>query len=236
MIKLYLKDLKYYYLTVPKLNNKRKEHILKEFKELNLQEVNPIMNIGRYKSGSTGFSKILDLACINQDKNKPFQPFAIFEDDVKKNRDFPLDIEIPDDSDILYIGVSIYGMNRTHGCKTVCFKNINENIIRVYNMLALHGIIICSMRGLLSLQKCIFEDYFKNYNIGWDISIAQIQPYLNVYALKNPLVYQYSKIGGCEPETKINYIDKEDKSIPNEWINTDNISILTMNNQQTIPK
>ena len=230
-MKIDLKDIIYYFLTC---NNKtRKDHIINEFQNFKLVEVNPIIfrEKSKRKSGATGFSKILDLACINQDKNKPFQPFAIFEDDVKKNRDFPLDIEIPNDADILYIGLSIAGMNNIKPVHTVCFKNIDEHIIKVYNMLSLHGIIICSMRGLLSIQKCMLEGYFKNYI--WDKFTAQIQPYLNVYALKNPLVYQYSKIGGRETETKINYIDKDDKSIPDEWINADNISILTMYSSKT---
>ena len=188
-MKINLDNIYYYFLTC---NNKiRRDHITNEFKNYKLVEVNPIMDIGRNKSGASGFSKILDLACINQDNNKPFQPFAILEDDVKKNCDFPSDIEIPDDTDILYIGLSRCGMNNNEA-GTVCFKNINDNIIKIYNMLSLHGIIICSMRGLLSIQKCMLEGYFKN--IIWDIFTAQIQPYLNVYALKNPLVYQYEKI------------------------------------------
>lgn len=224
-MKLHLSDLKYYYLTVRKKDNYRKEHLLKEFKELNLHEVNPIMKIGKLRSGASGFSKILDLACVNQDRSKPFQPFAILEDDVKKNREFPLDIEIPDDADILYIGISKCGMDTRGCCHTVCFKNINEDIIRVYNMLSTHGMIICSVRGLLTLQKCLIEGYSKN--IQYDIIPSQIQPYINVYALKNPLVYQYEKIGGLEEETKINYSNLEDKVIPQEWINTKHISILT---------
>jgi len=94
-------------------------------------------------------------------------------------------------------------------------------------MLSLHGIIVCSIRGLLTLQKCFLESYFKN--IIWDTYTAQIQPYLNIYALKKPLVYQFGEIGGQEKPTKINYIDKSDIPISNEWINKDNISILTMN-------
>ena len=76
----------------------------------------------------------------------------------------------------------------------------------------------------------MFESYFKN--TIWDIFTAQIQPYLNVYALKKPLVYQYGKIGGQEKYTKINYIDKADIPIPNKWINKDNLSILTMNHKK----
>jgi len=200
--------------------------MINEFKDLKLIEVNPIMNIGKNKSGATGFSKILDLSCINQDRNKPFQPFAIFEDDAKKNREFPSDIEIPDDADILYIGISMGGINNNNRCcNTVCLKNIDKNIVRIYNMLSLHGIIICSIRGLLSIQKCMLEGYFKN--IIWDRLTSQMQPHINVYALKNPLVYQYSEVGGQEEGTKINFIDNKDKVIPNAWINKDNISIIT---------
>ena len=230
-MKIDLHNIYYYFLTC---NNKiRKDHITNEFKNYKLVEVNPIMNIKKFKSGATGFCKIMDQACINQDKNKPFQPFAIFEDDVKKNRDFPSDIEIPDDTDILYIGLSKCGMNKSHWCTTVCSRNINDNIIKIFNMLTVHGIIVCSIRGLLTLQKCMFESYFKN--IICDIYTAQIQPYLNVYALKNPLVYQYGKIGGAEGATKINYIDKADIPISKEWINKDNISILTMNQTDLHP-
>ena len=234
-MKIDLDNIYYYFLTYN--SKKRKDHITKEFKDYNLIEVNPIGNIGKTKSGATGFSKILDQACINQDKNKPFQPFAIFEDDVKKFRDFPLDIEIPDDTDILYIGLSICGINNSTPegqYTTVCSNNINDDIIRVHNMLSLHGIIVCSIRGLLTLQKCMLESYFTN--TIWDIYTAQIQPYLNVYALKNPLVYQYGKIGGCECATKIDYVDKENIPIPKEWINKNNISILTMNHQNLIQK
>ena len=48
----------------------------------------------------------------------------------------------------------------------------------------------------------------------WDIYTASIQPYLNVYALKEPLVYQYGKLGGEELYTKINY----KKRTGTQWI------------------
>lgn len=223
-MKLNLKDMTYYFLTC--CREDRKNHMINQFKDFKLIEVNPIMKIGKRKSGATGFIKILDLACINQDRNKPFQPFAIFEDDVKKNRDFPSDIEIPDDVDILYIGISMCGVNNTNrACRTVCLKNIDKNIVRIYNMLSTHGMIICSIRGVLSLQKCMLEGYFKNKD--FDLFPSQMQPHINVYALKNPLVYQYSGVGGLEEETKITFIDKKDKAIPDAWINKDNISIIT---------
>lgn len=225
---LTLKNINYYFLTCD--NQIRKNHIMEEFKEHNLIEVNPIMNIGKYRSGPTGFSKILDLACQNQDKNKPFQPFVILEDDVKKYREFPENLNIPDDCDILYIGLSNWGMTYKRNVhNNISFTNIDENIVKIYNMLASHGMIICSIRGLLNIQKCMFEAYFNNK--AWDYYTALIQPYLNVYALKEPLVYQYGEIGGEEKDTKINLINCKDKKINENWINKENISIQTLYNK-----
>ena len=223
-MKLNLNDIRYYFLTCN--NPIRKAHLLNEFKFLKLIEVNPIIGIEKVRSGATGFSKILDLACIHQDRSKLFQPFVIFEDDVKKYREFPTNIEIPDNTDILYIGLSNEGMKKKDSqCNRVCFKNINETIIRVYNMLSTHGMIICSIRGLLILQKCLIEDIYKHR--GYDMSLAQIQPYINAYALNIPLVYQYGKIGGEESNTKINYKNRKDRMLPKNWLNKTNISIHT---------
>jgi hypothetical protein len=225
-----LDKIKYYFLTCN--NEIRQKHMIEEFKEYDLTEVNPVIDC-KNKSGAVGFSRILDLACLNQERDKPFQPFVILEDDVKKYREFPKTIEIPNDTDILYIGISLFGMNDKTYCETVCCKNINEYIIQVYNMLAFHGTIICSARGALAIQKCMLEGYFKN--IIWDIFTAQIQPFYNVYALKTPLVYQYAEIGGIEWPTKIEFKNKKDENIDSSWINKNNISSITCF-ETTLPK
>lgn len=224
-MKLFLKDINYYFLTCN--NPIRNNHILQEFSDYNLIEINPITGIDKSQSGASGFIRILEKAVNLQDKQKPFQPFVVFEDDVKKYREFPITIDIPDDADILYIGLSRWGVinNVGHEYK-VCFDNVGENIIRVYNMLSTHGFIICSLRGLLAIQKCMMEAYFKN--TVWDIFTSQIQPYYNVYALKIPLVYQYGLIGGAEAPTKIDFVNYHDKPLDKKQINTTNLSIITL--------
>ena len=42
------------------------------------------MNLSKYQSATIGVSKILDYACQKHDKDKPFEPFILLEDDVKK--------------------------------------------------------------------------------------------------------------------------------------------------------
>ncbi len=222
-MKINLNTIKFYYLTC---NNKiRKEHLLKEFNTYNLTEVNPFLNLSKKQSGATGYSRMLDLGIRNQDNTKPFQPFVLIEDDVKKYREFPNELEIPGECDILYIGLSYWGIkNKNKGEKgIVCYENINQDIIKIYNMLSTHGMIICSSAGALALQKCLIEDCFKDR--GYDISLAQIQPYYNIYALKKPLVYQYQAIGGKELSTKLEY-NTEDKKINPKWINRNNLSVI----------
>lgn len=48
-----LKKIKYYFLT--NNNPVRKQHILNEFKDYNIKEVNPTLNNTRYKSACSGF-------------------------------------------------------------------------------------------------------------------------------------------------------------------------------------
>ena len=227
-------NLNFFFLTCSK-NNHRKVHMLVEFKEFNLIEVESINHDNKIKSTVIGFSKILDLACKKQDINKPFTPFVILEDDVKKYRKFPVDIKIPDDTDILYIGLSSFGMT-SNGNRdkedSVCFRNVNNRIVKVFNMLSTHGLIVVSLRGLLTLQKCLFEDMFKNR--AYDITLASVQPFLNIYALNVPLVYKYGQIEGEENQTKIKLKGLEEKKYNENLSNHDNLSVLSLHYQEDV--
>lgn len=222
-MKVELSSCKYYFLTCE--NEVRREHFLREFKGLDVKEVNPVIGIGRNPSGVTGFSRMLDLAIFDQDRNAPFKPFVLFEDDVKKYREFPEFVDIPDDADFLYVGLSYYGMNDFSHCYDVFYKNVDSSIIRVFNMLSIHGLMICSIRGLISFQKCLMEACYKGETC--DITVARMLPYINAYALRIPLVYQLGDIGGQEEPTKIEFNSPDRANIPESWINTTNMSILT---------
>jgi hypothetical protein len=201
-----LKNTNYYFLTYN--NPTRKEHIIEEFKEYNITEVNPDNYSSRHQSTISGFQKMLEIACKQQDKNKPFQPFVLFEDDVKKYREFPNTMEIPDNTDVLYIGLSQCGIHANTGWSyEVYYDNVDKDFIRIYNMLTVHGIMICSLNGLLYLQKCLTHSFIIDQTC--DVNITFNQPYYNVYALRKPLVYQYGKIGGQEIPTKIEYNNLE---------------------------
>lgn len=234
-MKIRLSETKFYFLTCN--NEKRKEHIFEKFKEYDITEVNPVsMNTGisKLQSGATGFSRMIDIATINQDRTKPFQPFMLMEDDVNKYRDFPKEIDIPDNTDLLYTGLSTWAMTDAEAGSpgTVCCSEVPgfPHIVRVKNMLALHGLIVCSIMGLLIFQKSLFEDFYRNR--GWDMTIAESLPYMNAYAMRVPLVYQYKLIGGQELATKFEITDNTQyknfiRELPNKWLNTTNMTIKT---------
>lgn len=205
-----LKKTKYYYLTT-RTNEKRVKHIEDILKKYDLTQVNPIMgeNFGKQRSGCSGTARMIDLGLRNQNKNEPFQPFILLEDDVSLSETMPNNIEIPDDADIIYIGVSCGGLGKnaryTKGDPLYAI-DYNEKYIRVYNMLSTHAIMICSAAGANIYAQCMLEGYYNP--TGWDNFLARIQSYYKVYALKNPLFYQDAEYGGYEYSTNIKFDSK----------------------------
>lgn len=121
-------------------------------------------------------------------KQKP--PFIILEDDVSLNREFIPEIEIPDNSDALYLGISHWGRYLNHSGPYVHAVPITDSIVRVYNMLATHAILYLSDTYVDICKRIAFHHgYVIEDHI--DIGFAEVQKYYNVYALNQPLFRQY---------------------------------------------
>ena len=123
-------------------------------------------------------------------------PFIIFEDDcVVKN--FNSNIEIPDDADAVYLGVSSWGRMNAHSGPFVQYEKVDENLVRVYNMLGAHAILYLNQE-YASMCSRIAQN---GYDIAdhQDIGFAEIQRYFNVYAFDDPMFYQTSSNGTNQP-------------------------------------
>jgi len=145
------------------------------------------------------------------------RPFVILEDDVVVNsfREF---IEIPDDSQCVYLGLSSWGFSpgsdsnlaRLNGLIT---DNTNHEVVRIFNMLSSHSIMYVDMKyvDLLidSLEKNKNGDqinssvenmplkYFGGVMLPCDVIMANQQYNKKVYALRNPVFYQDGKHEYC---------------------------------------
>ena len=241
-MKINLSNCDFYYLT--HRNPVRKNNIRSQFSkypEANLTEINPaaMTDLKKTQSGATGFSRMIDAGCQKQNRNEGFKPFVCLEDDVslKRSLDELKQVEIPDDADLLYLGLSRFGLTKVkmdngklkYKAKSgkVCFSHVNKDLVRIYNMLSTHAILVCSFYGALTFQKCLMEDFYRQRNYDW--SIAQQQPYFNVYALRSPIFYQDSSVGGQEAATKFKFkTDEENMKELLSWKHTDNVSIKTV--------
>ena len=180
--------------------------------------INPIYDgtIPKNKSGASGFIRMIENGLMLQTPGEPFKPFMMIEDDASfyMRRD---SVIVPDNTDILYIGLSSCSIDK----ETFHYQNYFESvenypdIVRIKNMLASHGIMVCSALGAAALQRAMMETWFTD--MAWDMPMARMQPFYNVYALRKPLVFQNEYKGGDYLCTAIT-LDKEDCPLPDEYI------------------
>lgn len=124
-------------------------------------------------------------------------PFIVFEDDIELNGYFDPIIELPDDTDALYLGLSRFSLINGRTDRNLIAERVDEDIYRIYNMLAAHAILYVNKEYYKFLGKAI--QAMLDVNRNQDNARAETMKYFNVYALNTPLFYQGGK---HEPVTK----------------------------------
>ena len=123
-------------------------------------------------------------------------PFIILEDDATPFDYDPI-ISIPDDTDALYLGISSWGRMNSHSGPFVqweyYFKEVDINLLRVYNMLSTHAILYLNSEYISVCKKIAYHHQEINEHV--DIGFTDVQKYYNVYAFNQPLFYQTSSNG-----------------------------------------
>ena len=119
-------------------------------------------------------------------------PFIVFEDDCRVKNFNPI-VEIPDDTDAVYLGVSSWGRMNSHSGPFVQFEKVDDKLVRVYNMLSAHAILYFSGEYASVCSKISIHSF--NISDHQDIGFAEVQRYYNVYAFDDPLFYQTSSNG-----------------------------------------
>ena len=71
--------------------------------------------------------------------------------------------------DRFYLGHSKYGVDN-HSLINPIYITYNDNIVRLVSMLSTHAMMICSVKGLLHMQKCMMTVFYEKQ--PWDIPLA----------------------------------------------------------------
>ena len=126
-------------------------------------------------------------------------PFIILEDDATPIN-FKPEIEIPDDADAFYLGISSWGRMNGHSGPFVQYQeDVDGELLRVYNMLGTHAILYLTPEFVSVCKKVALHQATINEHI--DIGFTDVQKYYNVYTFDTPLFYQTSSNGTNQPLT-----------------------------------
>lgn len=184
-MKLYLLDVPVYYINLDGQDEKRKltESLLKRLGFKYVERLPAIQHeAGRIIGCARSHYEILSRNL------KP--PFIILEDDCILNREFESEVELPDNSDSLYLGISHWGRYLNHSGPYVHYDRVSDNIVRVYNMLATHAIMYLSQE-YVDICKRISYHYGYEVENHLDIGFAEVHKLYNVYSFDEPLFCQY---------------------------------------------
>lgn len=102
-------------------------------------------------------------------------------------------IEVPDDADVVFLGIST---GTTHTTKPK-YKKLSDEIYRLYDMTSLHAVLYITEAGRQWLRNAY--DMTARENVGFDISTAKLMPTINAYGLNSPVWYQFD----VESQTKL---------------------------------
>ena len=125
-------------------------------------------------------------------------PFIVFEDDCKV-KNFRSSIEVPDDAEAVYLGISSWGRMNSHSGPCVQSESIGFGMVRIYNMLSAHSVLYLDEEYTSLCRRISYNSYETAQH--QDIGFAEMQRYYNVYAFNDPLFYQTSSNGTDEQLT-----------------------------------
>ena len=218
-----LTDIPVYYVNLEGEDEKRKhtESMLKNLGFKYVHRFNAIRHeAGRIIGCARSHYSILSTA-------KP--PFIILEDDCALNKEFVPEIDLPEDADCLYLGISHWGRYMNHSGPFVHTKRISDEFVRVYNMLATHAIAYFS-KEYVDICRRVAYHYGYEVENHLDIGFAEIHKLYNVYSYDEPLFRQYEWSAVTTGKISENSFTDEDANAFYDHILTDDESYYRIGN------
>lgn len=185
-MKIDIRNFPTFYINMDK-HVERKEEMIKLGEEVGFKEYSRVKGVSLPKHPRAGCAK--SHYSIFENMN---QPTVILEDDcVIKNPSYI--IELPDDADALYLGLSGWGfLNSQSKLNNIEYERHEkfQGVYRINGMLATHAILYLSPEYIAMAKRVAKWSGDNDQHI--DQGFALIQKYFNVYALKRPVFYQHS--------------------------------------------
>lgn len=187
-----IREVKTYYINLDRdvERNKSMIDVFNNYSFKNYERVSGVIANDRVGC-SLSHIKALEIAVKNN-----IYPYIILEDDVNiYNNKFIIDI--PDDSDALYLGISSFGSNiniEKKAEKLVYIKNIDSIKHKVVNMVGRHAIVHTNKKydiEAIKYNKLFIKN--KNKYFAGDVAISELNNKKNVYCLNTPVFYQNDK-------------------------------------------
>ena len=159
---------------------------------------------------------------------EPFVPTLILEDDVLPTEQYRSQFELPADADAVYLGISNCSISSE--CDSyvygVSYNDVPgwSNVKQVYNMLAMHALLLCSRRfAFFCARACTYAVAHTalGKEMVWDVPVARRLSRFKVYAFDAPFFYQNGAVGGNERSTRLKLSDavryKMSPNEPSHW-------------------
>lgn len=116
-------------------------------------------------------------------------PVLVLEDDVIITEDFEPEIEVPEDADAVYLGISRFGLYNNIGTSgKVAAERYDDKLYRIYNMLAAHAILYLNNEYPEFLKRA--TDFMISIQDNQDKARASTMKFFNVYAFSLPFFHQ----------------------------------------------
>lgn len=123
-------------------------------------------------------------------ETNPETPFIILEDDCFLNKNFIAEIDVPDNADAIYLGISGWARYHNLSGNYLYATHSNSDIYQIYNMLSTHAILYLNKEYANSCKRIARWSAEKNQHL--DIGFAENHKFYKIYAFDSPLFYQES--------------------------------------------
>jgi hypothetical protein len=165
----------------------KRNSLISELKNLGFKNIRRVTGVKNNKK-ALGVAMAHKRALETAIKTKG--PFIILEDDVLIKNFNPF-VEVPEDSDAFYLGLSSWGIHNGRGVKAISAEKHSGQIYRLYNMLSAHAILYLNIDYAKFLLQSV--DFFISIQTNQDKGRAETMKYWKIYGNSTPMFVQNGK-------------------------------------------